>query len=329
MTAITGKFKVIETIGGRVGRYNFSPTLILFGSKRKQCPLYSANPHGQTESSLLGCERSACRRLGWSLRMFQTQQHEPHGSTRVVEGQPDGRGRATRQSLFIARDRLRCEPGSKPVIVTAPFTGCEGHVPSRGDKGRRWKIFVGCPAFLSFWDQSPGRNASRSETVGNRLYRIHGQISLCRFAAEAQIQDRSRSKTGPNTAPGFLRVKYPFREAQTPDDGARKPKRPQTDRGGCPPSSPLPRWERARARVKGDKSHFAHPAHSPVIPAQAGTQRKTKHAIYHPVIPAQPAPYPDTGASAGGTPILRGGANRHPSSIWPCDNSNIELCKGP
>ncbi len=236
MTAITGKFKVIETIGGRVGRYNFSPTLILFGSTRRQCPLHLVN----SKSSLLGCERSACRRLGWSLRMFQTQQHEPHGSTRVVEGQPDGRGRATRQSLFIARDRLRCEPGSKPVIVTNALTSVEGHVPSRGDKGRRWKIFVGCPAFLSFWDQSPGRNASRSETVGNRLYRIHGQISLCRFAAEAQIQDRSRSKTGPNTAPGFLRVKCPFREAQTPDDGARKPKRPQTDRGGCPPSSPLP-----------------------------------------------------------------------------------------
>ena len=72
------------------------------------------------------------------------------------------------------------------------------------------------------------------------------------------------------------------------------------------------------------------PAHSTVIPAEAGTERKTKHAIYHPVIPAQPAPYPDTGAgaSAGGAPIQRGGANRHASSIWPCDN-NIELCKGP
>ena len=206
MKAITDTFKVNETIVGRVGRYNFSPTLILFGSTRRQCPLHLVN----SKSSLLGCERSACRRLGWSLRMFQTQQHEPHGSTRVVEGQPDGRGRATRQSLFIARDRLRCEPGSKPVIVTAPFTGCEGHVPSRGDKGRRRKIFVGCPAFLSFWDQSPRRDASRSETVGNRLYRIHGQISLCRFAAEAQIQDRSRKSTGLNTAPGFPRVSPSF-----------------------------------------------------------------------------------------------------------------------
>ena len=202
LTAITGKFKVTDAIGGRVGRYNFSPTLILFGSTRRQCPLHLVN----SKSSLLGCERSACRRLGWSLRMFQTQQHEPHGSTRVVEGQPDGRGRATRQSLFIARDRLRCEPGSKPVIVTNALTSVEGHVPSRGDKGRRRKIFVGCPAIRPIWDQSPGIRNPRLETVGNRLYPLHDQDCLRRFTAEAQIQDRSRAKTGPNTAPGFTRV---------------------------------------------------------------------------------------------------------------------------
>ena len=248
MKAITGKIKVSETIVDRVGGYNFLPALIASGSTRRQCPLYSANPHGQTESSLLGCERSACRRLGWSLRMFQTQQHEPHGSTRVVEGQPDGRGRATRQSLFIARDRLRCEPGSKPVIVTNALTSVEGHVPSRGDKGRRWKIFVGCPAIRPFWDQSPGIRNPRLETVGNRLYPLHDQDCLRRFTAEAQIQDRSRSKTGPNTAPGFLRVSISI------------------------PSSPLPRWERARVRVTP-----LMPPHSLVVPAQAGTQRKTKH----------------------------------------------------
>ena len=202
MTASTDTFKVNETIVGRVGRYNFSPTLILFGSTRRQCPLHLVN----SKSSLLGCERSACRRLGWSLRMFQTQQHEPHGSTRVVEGQPDGRGRATRQSLFIARDRLRCEPGSKPVIVTNALTSVEGHVPSRGDKGRRWKIFVGCPAIRPIWDQSPGIRNPRLETVGNRLYPLHDQDCLRRFTAEAQIQDRSRKSTGLNTAPGFLRV---------------------------------------------------------------------------------------------------------------------------
>ena len=276
MKAITDTFKVSETIVGRVGRYNFSPTLILFGSTRRQCPLHLVN----SKSSLLGCERSACRRLGWSLRMFQTQQHEPHGSTRVVEGQPDGRGRATRQSLFIARDRLRCEPGSKPVIVTNALTSVEGHVPSRGDKGRRRKIFGGCPAFLSFWDQSPGRNASRSETVGNRLYRIHGQISLCRFAAEAQIQDRSRKSTGLNTAPGFLRVKCPFREAK----GARKPKRPQTDRGGCPRA--LHRHSRAGGNPGKNKARHLPPSQSVRgrersergMPTRTrGTQRKTKH----------------------------------------------------
>ena len=206
MTAITGKFKVTDSIGGRVGRYNFSPTLIAPGSRRKQCPLYSAHPMGITESSFLGCAGSECDRKDWSPSSMRAPQHKPIDSTRIGAGQSSFRGRVRCQSLFIARERLRCEPGSKPVIVTAPFTGCEGHVPSRGDKGRRRKIFVGCPAFLSFWDQSPGRSSSRSETVGNRLHRIHGQISLCRFAAEAQIQDRSRSKTGPNTAPGFLRV---------------------------------------------------------------------------------------------------------------------------
>ena len=246
LKAITDRIKVSETIVDRVGGYNFLPALIASGSTRRQCPLYSVN----SESSLLGCERSACRRLGWSLRMFQTQQYEPHGSTRVVEGQPDGRGRATRQSLFIARDRLRCEPGSKPVIVTAPFTGCEGHVPSRGDKGRRRKIFVGCPAFLSFWDQSPLRYALRSETVGNRLYPLHGQTSLCRFTAEAQIQDRSRAKTGPNTAPGFLRVSNPTPQQRVPSPASNHP-------------SPSQGEIKRGSRVKGG-------AGPPVIPADAG-----------------------------------------------------------
>ena len=41
LTAITDKIKVIETIDDRVGSYYFSPTLILSGPRRKQCPLYS------------------------------------------------------------------------------------------------------------------------------------------------------------------------------------------------------------------------------------------------------------------------------------------------
>ena len=110
------------------------------------------------------------------------------------------------------------------MIVTASLTRCEGHVLRLGGVRRTRKIFVGCPAIRPIWDQSPGIRNPRLETVGNRLYPLHGQISLRRIAAEAQIQDRSRDKTGPNTAPAFSRA--------------------------------------------------------PVVPAQAGTQRKTKHAIY-------------------------------------------------
>ena len=202
LTAIRNMNKVTESIGDRVGGYNFLPALFTFGSRRKQCPLHSVN----SESSLFDCTANDDRSLDWSLRIVQTQQYEPYDSTRVVEGQSDRRGRATRQSLFIARDRLRCEPGSNPVIITNALTSVEGFVLRCGDDGRMRKIFVGCPAIRPIWDQSPGRTASRFETVGNRLYPLHDQDCLRRFTAEAQIQDRSRKSTGLNTAPGFLRV---------------------------------------------------------------------------------------------------------------------------
>ena len=73
----------------------------------------------------------------------------------------------------------------------------------------RGRFLSGCPAIRPIWDQSPGIRNPRFETVGNRLYPLHGQKCLCRFAAEAQIQDRSRDKTGPNTAPAFPRVSNP------------------------------------------------------------------------------------------------------------------------
>ena len=112
------------------------------------------------------------------------------------------------------------------MIVTNTLTSVEGHVLRLGGVRRTRKIFVGCPAIRPIRDQSPGIRNPRLETVGNRLYPLHGQNCLCRFAAEAQVQDRSRKSTGLNTAPGFLRVKHPFREAK----GARK----RSDRGGCP-----------------------------------------------------------------------------------------------
>ena len=209
MTASTDKIKVIETIDDRVGGYNFLPTLIASRSRRKQCPLYLANPHGQTKSSLLGYVGSECDSQDWSPGLVRARQHKPNDSARVGTGQSRSRGHVRCQSLFIAGERRRCEPGSNSVIVTASLTRCEGHVLRLGDVRRTRKIFVGCPAIRPIWDQSPGIRNPRLETVGNRLYPLHDQDCLRRFTAEAQIQDRSRAKTGPNTAPAFPRVSNP------------------------------------------------------------------------------------------------------------------------
>ena len=50
------------------------------------------------------------------------------------------------------------------------------------------------------------RSVRRMRSAGNRYALQHGQPSLCRQAAEAQIQDRSRTETGLNTALAFSRV---------------------------------------------------------------------------------------------------------------------------
>ena len=209
MTASTDNIKVTESIGDRVGGYNFLPTLIASRSRRKQCPLYSAHPMGQTESSFFGCAGSECDRKDWSPSSVRARQHKPNDSTRIGAGQSRSRGRVRCLTHFIAWERRRCEPGSNSVIVTNTLTSVEGHVLRLGGVLRTRKIFVGCPAIRPIWDQSPGIRNPRFETVGNRLYPLHGQNCLCRFAAEAQVQDRSRDKTGPNTAPAFSRVSNP------------------------------------------------------------------------------------------------------------------------
>ena len=248
MTASTDTFKVIETIDDRVGGYNFLPTLIESCSRRKQCPLYLVN----SESSILGCAGNDRCIKGWSRGAMQPSHHKPIDSARVGTGQSRRRGRVRCQSLFIAGERRRCEPGSNSVIVTNTLTSVEGHVLRLGGVLRTRKIFVGCPAIRPFWDQSPGIRNPRLETVGNRLYPLHDQDCLRRFTAEAQIQDRSRKSTGLNTAPGFLRVYN------------------------------IPSPSMGEGQGEGDTADA--PAHShviparPVIPAEAGTQRKTKHA---------------------------------------------------
>ena len=137
-----------------------------------------------------------------------------------------------------------------------------------------------------------GFETPRFETVGNRLYPLHDQDCLRRFTAEAQIQDRSRAKTGPNTAPGFLRVSRRLSRAlprhsrkarrsraggnpeknkarhlplsRSPNDrrrGAEAQTTANRDRGGCPRTLP--------------RHSCASPCHSR---AGGRTQRKTKHA---------------------------------------------------
>ena len=206
MKASTGKIKVIESIDDHVGSYYFSPTLIASRSRRKQRPLYSAHPMGQTGSPFFDRAGNDPCIIDWSPHLLRVRHHKPIDSARVDKGQSSLRGRVRCQSLFIAWERRRCEPDSKPVSDTASLTRCEGQVLGIGALVRTRKIFVGCPAIRPIWDQSPERLSLRFETVGNRLYPLHGQTRLCRFAAEAKIQDRSRDKTGPNTAPAFSRV---------------------------------------------------------------------------------------------------------------------------
>ena len=150
---------------------------------------------GITESSLLGCAGSDRYSKDWSPSSLRARQHKPNDSTRVGTGQSSFRGRVRCLTHFIAWERRRCEPGSNSVIVTASFTGCEGHVLRLGGVLRTRKILVGCPAIRPIWDQSPGIRNPRFETVGNRLYPLHDQDCLCCSAAEATLLDRSRSKT--------------------------------------------------------------------------------------------------------------------------------------
>ena len=252
MKAFKDKIKVNETIVDRVGSYYFSPTLIASRSRRKQCPLHLVN----SKSSFLGCAGSEGYSKDWSPSSMRAPQHKPNDSTRIGTGQSSFRGRVRCQSLFIAGERRRCEPGSNSVIVTNTLTSVEGHVLRLGGVLRTRKIFVGCPAIRPIWDQSPGRTASRFETVGNRLYPLHDQDCLRRETAEAQIQDRSRKSTGLNTAPGFLRVS---RHSRTLPRHSRAGRNPEKNKARHLPSRhsraacPVPRY--GGGRFSGRSAH--------------------------------------------------------------------------
>ena len=83
--------------------------------------------------------------------------------------------------------------------------------------GRFWPVYRHpFPSGTTSW-RYHFREAKRQYwTVGNRPIRKNDLRSLHRNSVEAQIQDRSRQKTGLNTAPGFSRVsnKPPLRGAK-------------------------------------------------------------------------------------------------------------------
>ena len=187
---------------------------------------------GTNGSSYFGCARYGIRMIERSRRTMQSPQYAPNDSTRVGEDRSVGRGRVLSQSLLVARERRRRELGSNLVIDTIALTSGEGHVVEVGISRRVRKILAGVPASVVIRDHILALSFSRSKrqhwTVGNRPIRYYDLRSLRRNSVEAQIQDRSRQKTGLNTAPGFSRVYPSFPQA-------------------------------------------------PVIPADAGTQEKTKH----------------------------------------------------
>ena len=180
------------------------------------------------------------------------------------------------QSHFVAWERPRCELGSNLVIATTGITTGEGHVVDCSDSQRTRKIFAGCPAPVPFRGQSPlhfsSRSVQRPRSVGNRPIRHDGLRSLRRTAAEAQIQDRSRQKTGLNTAPAFSRVSNPtpLRFANG-DASAASRGMPEIHRNNprlqppppilaaiTPPTTTIPspaRRERARVRALGGAGH--------------------------------------------------------------------------
>ena len=162
---------------------------------------------------------------------MQPRNHKPIDSARVGTGQSSRRGRVRCQSHFIAWERRRREPGSNSVIVTIALTRDEGHVVGLGGLQRVRKIFAGCLAIPSLRGQSPvhisSRSVHRSRSVGNRPVYYYGQPNLCRPAAEAQIQDRSRTKTWLNTAQAFPRVFSSFPRRREPRENKARNPNPQ------------------------------------------------------------------------------------------------------
>ena len=296
MKAYTDKSKVIDTIGDRVGGESRPPLFASSSSRRQHLPAPPRQEmRGTNGSSYFGCARYGIRMIERSRRTMQSPQYAPNDSTRVGADRSVGRGRVLSQSLLVARERRRRELGSNLVIVTTTLTSGEGHVVEIGVSQRVRKILAGVPASVSFRDHilalSLSREAKRQHwTVGNRPIRKNDLRSLHRNSVEAQIQDRSRQKTGLNTAPGFSRVYPSFPRTREPRGKQSTPHQPplrgakgtRAQHAGDARNSPPPTIPADHPVIPAD--HPVIPADHPVIPAD--------HPVIpadHPVIPATPS----------------------------------------
>ena len=331
MKAYTGKNNIIDTIGDHVGG-NSRPILFASSSRRRQ---HLPTPprqklRGSIGSSCFGCARYDLRSKERSRLSVPLSQYAPNDSARVGEGRSGHRGRVLSQSHTVAWERRRREPGYNPVIDTTTLTSGEGHVVEDGISQRVRKILAGVPASVSIRDLILALSFSRSKrqywTVGNRPIRKNDLRSLHRISVEAQIQDRSRQKTGLNTAPAFSRVynKPPLRaakgtRAQHAGD-ARKPPTPplrssehQDNPSIIPPPPPsfprairhsrgLPRHSRGRGNpvktkhtakpplrgAKGTRAQHAGDARKPPTPPL----RSSEHQDNPSIIPPPPPSFP-------------------------------------
>ena len=275
MKAFTDKSKVIDTIGDRVGGESRPPLFASSSSRRQHLPAPPRQEmRGTNGSSYFGCARYGIRMIERSRRTMQSPQYAPNDSTRVGADRSVGRGRVLSQSLLVARERRRRELGSNLVIDTIALTSGEGHVVEVGISRRVRKILAGVPASVVIRDHILALSFSRSKrqhwTVGNRPIRYYDLRSLRRNSAEAQIQDRSRQKTGLNTAPGFSRVynKPPLRGA--------KGTRAQHAGDARKPNSPSPRHSRGSRHTPSfprtrEPRKTKHPATT--VPSPAGRER--------------------------------------------------------
>ena len=320
MKAFTDKSKVIDTIGDHVGGEN-RPALFASSSRRtRQLPTPPRQKlRGSIGSSYFGCARCDLRSKDRSRRMLQTPQYKPNGSTRVGEGLSGGRGRVLSQSLLVARERRRRELGSNLVIDTIALTSGEGHVVEIGVSQRVRKILAGVPASVSFRDHILALSLSRAKrqhwTVGNRPIRKNDLRSLHRNSVEAQIQDRSRQKTGLNTAPGFSRVYPSFPRTREPRGKQSTPHQPplrgakgtRAQHAGDARNSPPPSFPRTTPTFPQTTPSF--PRTTPTFPRTTPSFPRTTPSFPRTREPRvkQSTPFPSPFALRKGTRAQRAG----------------------